>query len=131
MLSGHTDVVPVDGQAWTVPPFRLTEADGRLYGRGRRGHEGLRRLRRSPPRSRRRGATSRTPLHLALSHDEEVGCLGVRSLIDLLAGGAGAAAMCIVGEPTGMAVATGHKGKRGLGRPAAAARGTRRWRRSR
>jgi acetylornithine deacetylase len=113
MLSGHTDVVPVDGQAWTRPPFRLTEADGRLYGRGAADMKGFVAcaLAAALAAARRELAT---PLHLALSYDEEVGCLGVRSLIELLARAPVRPALCIVGEPTGMAVATGHKGKRGL-----------------
>lgn len=113
MLSGHTDVVPVDGQAWTRPPFRLTEADGRLYGRGAADMKGFVACALAAALAAARRELV-TPLHLALSYDEEVGCLGVRSLIDLLAGAPVRPLMCIVGEPTGMAVATGHKGKRGL-----------------
>jgi len=113
MLSGHTDVVPVDGQAWTVPPFRLTEAEGRLYGRGTADMKGFVACAVAAALAAARRDLA-TPLHLALSHDEEVGCLGVRSLIDLLAAAPVRPLMCIVGEPTGMAVATGHKGKRGL-----------------
>ncbi len=110
MLSGHTDVVPVDGQAWTKPPFRLTEADGRLYGRGTADMKGFVA---AAVAAMLRAATRdlKVPLHLALSYDEEVGCMGVRSLIDILADAPVKPAMCIVGEPTGMQVATGHKGK--------------------
>jgi acetylornithine deacetylase len=109
MLSGHTDVVPVDGQAWTVPPFALTARDGRLYGRGAADMKGFVACALAAMlRAAHRGL--RTPLHLALSYDEEVGCRGVRGLLDLLAG-APLPRICIVGEPTGMAVATGHKGK--------------------
>ena len=110
MLSGHTDVVPVEGQTWIHPPFAMTEADGRLYGRGTADMKGFvavaiacmimaaqRRL--------------KVPLHLALSYDEEIGCMGVRSLIDMLASAPFRPRFCIVGEPTGMQVATGHKGK--------------------
>lgn len=113
MLSGHTDVVPVDGQAWTRPPFRLTEAEGRLYGRGAADMKGFVACALAAALAAARRPLA-TPLHLALSYDEEVGCLGVRSLIDLLARAPVRPLMCIVGEPTGMAVATGHKGKRGL-----------------
>nr|WP_245941464.1 acetylornithine deacetylase [Cereibacter changlensis] len=110
MLSGHTDVVPVEGQLWTRPPFALTEEAGRLYGRGTTDMKGfvacaivvMLEAAQRP---------LKTPLHLALSYDEEVGCLGVGSLIDLLEGAPVRPAMCIVGEPTGMMVATGHKGK--------------------
>ena len=110
MLSGHTDVVPVDGQVWTRPPFVLTEAEGRYYGRGATDMKGFvaSALAAALMAARRPLAT---PLHLALSHDEEVGCLGVASLIDMLAHAPHLPAMCIVGEPTGMQVATGHKGK--------------------
>jgi acetylornithine deacetylase len=110
MLSGHTDVVPVDGQVWTRPPFVLTEAEGRYYGRGTTDMKGFG----ASALAAALGAARRplaTPLHLALSHDEEVGCLGVASLIDLLAQAPHRPAICIVGEPTGMQVATGHKGK--------------------
>jgi acetylornithine deacetylase len=110
MLSGHTDVVPVDGQVWTRPPFVLTESEGRYYGRGTTDMKGFvaSALAAALMAARRPLAT---PLHLALSHDEEVGCLGVVSLIDMLAHAPHLPAMCIVGEPTGMQVATGHKGK--------------------
>ena len=110
MLSGHTDVVPVDGQVWTRPPFVLTEAEGRYYGRGTTDMKGFvaSALAAALMAARRPLAT---PLHLALSYDEEVGCLGVVSLIDMLAHAPHLPAMCIVGEPTGMQVATGHKGK--------------------
>ncbi|MCB6179602.1 acetylornithine deacetylase [Rhodobacter sp. Har01] len=110
MLSGHTDVVPVEGQAWTRPPFTLTEAGGRLYGRGTADMKGfLASAVACVLQAARRPL--RVPLHLALSYDEEVGCMGVRSLVDLLAAAPVKPAMCIVGEPTGMQVATGHKGK--------------------
>lgn len=110
MLSGHTDVVPVEGQSWTHPPFALTEADGRLYGRGTADMKGfvacaIAAMLRASTRP------LQVPLHLALSHDEEVGCIGVRSLIDMLDTAPVRPAMCIVGEPTSMQVATGHKGK--------------------
>jgi acetylornithine deacetylase len=112
MLSGHTDVVPVEGQAWTRPPFRLTEDAGRLYGRGTTDMKGFVACSIAAMMDvARSGRALRVPLHLALSHDEEVGCLGVRSLIDMLAAAPVRPAMCIVGEPTAMQVATGHKGK--------------------
>ena len=118
MLSGHTDVVPVDGQAWTHPPFALTEADGRYYGRGVCDMKGFVACSLSAMLKaaalERAGQPLRTALHLALSHDEEVGCIGVGSLIDMLAVAPVRPLMCIVGEPTLMQVATGHKGKIGL-----------------
>lgn len=110
MLSGHTDVVPVEGQAWTVPPFALTEAEGRYYGRGAADMKGFVACAIAAMLEAARRPL-RVPLHLALSHDEEVGCMGVRSLIDVLAAAPVKPRFCIVGEPTGMQVATGHKGK--------------------
>ncbi len=110
MLSGHTDVVPVEGQAWTRPAFELTEAEGRLYGRGTADMKGFV----ACAIAAVLGAAQRelrVPLHLALSYDEEIGCMGVRSMITMLEGAPVRPRMCIVGEPTGMAVATGHKGK--------------------
>lgn len=110
MLSGHTDVVPVEGQDWTLPPFALTRRDGRLYGRGTTDMKGFCAAAIAAAlRAAKRPL--KVPLHLALSYDEEVGCMGVRSLIDMLEAAPHRPAMCIVGEPTGMQVATGHKGK--------------------
>ena len=93
-----------------MPPFSCTEADGRLYGRGTADMKGfvaaaLNAFEVSA------GTELATPLHLALSYDEELGCLGVRSLIDMLAAAPVRPEMCIVGEPTEMGLATGHKGK--------------------
>lgn len=110
MLSGHTDVVPVEGQNWTKPPFALTEEAGRYYGRGAADMKGFV----ACAIAAMLAAAQRplqVPLHLALSYDEEIGCMGVRSLIDLLQGAPVRPRFCIVGEPTGMQVATGHKGK--------------------
>jgi len=110
MLSGHTDVVPVEGQTWTKPPFALTEADGRFYGRGAADMKGFVACAVAAMLDAARQPL-KVPLHLALSYDEEIGCLGVRSLIDLLASAPVRPRFCIVGEPTDMQVATGHKGK--------------------
>jgi acetylornithine deacetylase len=110
MLSGHTDVVPVEGQHWTHPPFALTQADGRFYGRGVTDMKGFVACALSAALAATRRPLT-TPLHLAFSYDEEVGCLGVGSLIDHLAAAPVRPLMCIVGEPTGMQAATGHKGK--------------------
>lgn len=110
MLSGHTDVVPVDGQDWTVPPFAMTSRDGKLLGRGTADMKGFVACAVAAALK----ATERplrTPLHLALSYDEEIGCLGVRSLVEMLASAPQKPLLCIVGEPTSMQVATGHKGK--------------------
>ncbi|NBZ89120.1 acetylornithine deacetylase [Stagnihabitans tardus] len=110
MLSGHTDVVPVEGQAWSRAPFQLTEAEGRLYGRGTADMKGFcaAAIAAMIAASRR---SLKTPLHLALSYDEEIGCMGVRSLVTMLEAAPHRPRFCIVGEPTGMQVATGHKGK--------------------
>ena len=110
LLSGHTDVVPVDGQDWTVPAFRMTEKDGRYFGRGTTDMKGfIAAALTAAEAASRRDLT--TPLHLAFSYDEEIGCVGVRSLIEMLRKAPFRPAFCIVGEPTQMAVATGHKGK--------------------
>jgi acetylornithine deacetylase len=113
LLSGHTDVVPVDGQRWTSDPFRLQERSGQLFGRGTADMKGfiacaLRAAERAACRA------LRTPLHLAFSYDEEVGCLGVRSLIDDMETWTRRPTLCIVGEPTLLATACGHKGKTAL-----------------
>lgn len=110
MLSGHTDVVPVEGQVWTKPPFALTEADGRYYGRGAADMKGFVACA-IEAMLLAAGRPLKVPLHLALSYDEEIGCMGVRSLIDMLKEAPEKPRFCIVGEPTGMQVATGHKGK--------------------
>lgn len=112
LLSGHTDVVPIDGQDWTVPAFELTEKDGNLYGRGAADMKGFvaSALNAAIEASRR---DLKTPLHLALSYDEEIGCVGVHSMLDMLAAAPFRPLFCIVGEPTSLSVATGHKGKTG------------------
>ncbi len=111
VLSGHTDVVPVEGQPWTSDPFAVTLRDDRLYGRGVTDMKsfsavGLAFL----PQFVARGL--RKPLHFALSYDEEVGCIGVRRLIADLAARGIRPAGCIVGEPTGMELVVAHKGKK-------------------
>lgn len=112
MLSGHTDVVPVDGQDWTLPPFQMTTRDGRLYGRGAADMKGFVACALAAALKAAK-MELKTPLHLALSYDEEIGCIGVRSLVGMLRSAPQKPALCIVGEPTGMQVATGHKGKIG------------------
>ena len=110
VLSGHTDVVPVDGQAWTVEPFCLSEADGKLYGRGTADMKGyLASVLAAVPVFL--ASDLRRPVHLALSYDEEVGCLGVRSLLELLPQRIPAPALCLIGEPTELKPVLGHKGK--------------------
>lgn len=110
MLSGHTDVVPVEGQAWTKPPFALTEEDGRYYGRGAADMKGFCALA-IDAMLKAAKRPLKVPLHLALSYDEEIGCMGVRSLVAMLEKAPVKPRFCIVGEPTNMQVATGHKGK--------------------
>lgn len=110
LLSGHTDVVPVEGQNWTVPPFQMTQVDGKLFGRGTTDMKGFVASAISTALSASKREL-KTPLHLALSYDEEIGCIGVRSMIAMLANAPFRPHLCIVGEPTLMAVATGHKGK--------------------
>jgi len=110
MLSGHTDVVPIDGQNWTLPAFAMTERDGRLYGRGTADMKGF--VASALAAGLAAAKTPlKTPLHLAFSYDEEIGCVGVRSMIDMLKNAPIKPLMCIVGEPTHMTIATGHKGK--------------------
>ncbi|MBS0123924.1 acetylornithine deacetylase [Thetidibacter halocola] len=108
VLSGHTDVVPVDGQPWGTDPFVLTERDGRLYGRGATDMKGFDALAIwALVEAKKRGVTR--PLQIALSYDEEVGCTGAPPLIEAMAH-LPKARDVIVGEPTMMRVVTGHKG---------------------
>ena len=110
VLSGHSDVVPAEGQPWTSDPFRLTSRDGRLYGRGTSDMKGFVAvcLALMPEMAAARLAR---PIHIALSYDEEVGCLGVRPLLARMRARGIRPAGCFVGEPTGMEVVVGHKGK--------------------
>lgn len=109
-LSGHTDVVPVKGQAWTVDPFSLVEKEGRLYGRGTADMKGfLASVLAAVPMFVQRDL--KMPLHLAFSYDEEVGCLGVRSMLDELARREHKPVLCLIGEPTELKPVLGHKGK--------------------
>ena len=109
ILSGHTDVVPVDGQSWSSDPFRMTARDGKLYGRGTCDMKGFVAccLAAVPAMT-----ALKRPIHLAFSYDEEVGCLGVRDIIARLEREPVKPTGCFVGEPTGMGVIVGHKGKR-------------------
>jgi acetylornithine deacetylase len=113
VLSGHTDVVPVDGQAWDTDPFDLVEKDGKLYGRGTADMKSfIAVVLALAPEFARRGL--KTPLHFAFSYDEEVGCIGVGRLITDLAQAGIRPQSCIVGEPTLMRPVIAHKGKRGF-----------------
>jgi acetylornithine deacetylase len=109
-LSGHSDVVPVAGQDWSTDPFTAVEKEGRIYGRGAcdmKSFIGVV-LAKVPEFLDRE---LETPIHLAFSHDEEIGCLGVRSMIAALENRPIRPAGCIIGEPTEMKVIRGHKGK--------------------
>ena len=113
ILSGHTDVVPVDGQAWSSDPWTVTERDGRLYGRGTCDMKGFVALALAAvPLALDAGL--RRPLQLALSHDEEVGCTGAPAMIAEMARSLPRAAAVIVGEPSRFSVVTGHKGGTGF-----------------
>ncbi|AHG38883.1 acetylornithine deacetylase [Pseudomonas syringae CC1557] len=110
LLSGHTDVVPAAGQAWTMPPFQATLRDGRIYGRGTCDMKGFIALAIDAMLNAADMNLLR-PLQLALSHDEEIGCVGVRRLLDVLHLAPVRPFLCVVGEPTLMQFAVGHKGK--------------------
>ncbi|WP_407169840.1 acetylornithine deacetylase [Bradyrhizobium sp. ORS 111] len=113
VLSGHTDVVPVAGQDWTHNPFELVERDGRLYGRGTTDMKGFVAvcLAMVPEML---GAGLKTPIHLAISYDEEIGCVGVRPMLREVSRKKVKPLGCFVGEPTQMQVIVGHKGKHGV-----------------
>lgn len=110
LLSAHTDVVPVEGQDWTRDPFRLTAEGDRLYGRGTTDMKGFLAAMLSVADAAARREL-REPLKLAISWDEEIGCVGIAKMIGDLEPSIGRPRACIVGEPTGMRVAVGHKGK--------------------
>jgi acetylornithine deacetylase len=110
VLSGHTDVVPVDGQAWDTDPFEVVERGDKLYGRGTCDMKGFDALSIwALVEAKKRGVTR--PLQLALSYDEEVGCTGAPPMIDaMVASAMPRASAAIIGEPSMMKVVTGHKG---------------------
>nr|WP_047166158.1 acetylornithine deacetylase [Sphingomonas sp. Y57] len=108
VLSGHTDVVPVDGQAWTSAPFKAVLRDGRLYGRGSCDMKGFLGVTLALVPAFR-GMALTEPVHFALSFDEEVGCVGAPLMIADLAARAVRPRACIVGEPTLMQPVIGHK----------------------
>jgi acetylornithine deacetylase len=110
LLSGHTDVVPTDGQAWTSDPFRMTKRGDRLFGRGTADMKGFIACVLALVEETA-GRTFNRPLHLAFSYDEEIGCVGVRRLIDILAQRSNRPSMCVIGEPTSMQTVIAHKGK--------------------
>ncbi len=110
LLSGHSDVVPVEGQQWNTPAFEATQKDGNIYGRGTADMKGflacavITMLKASKIELKR-------PLHLCISYDEEIGCIGVRGILDQLASTILSPIMCVIGEPTMMQLALAHKGK--------------------
>jgi acetylornithine deacetylase len=110
VLSGHTDVVPVDGQKWSSDPFTLTERDGRLYGRGTCDMKGFIALALAAAPIFAEPGRLKRPIHFAFSYDEEVGCLGAPSMIAEIARNLPKPSAVIVGEPTNMEVVHGHKG---------------------
>ena len=110
LLSAHLDTVPTDGQDWSVDPFAGTVSEGRLYGRGACDMKGFAAC---SIRAMEIAATMelKQPLKLAFSYDEESGCVGISDMIGALPGTIGLPDLCLVGEPTQMKIATGHKGK--------------------
>lgn len=109
ILSGHTDVVPTDGQAWQSDPYRADIREGRLYGRGSADMKGFIAavLAAAPAMVQ---AELKRPLHIALSYDEEIGCLGAPVMIAELQKRGLTPEHCIVGEPTSMRMVVAHKG---------------------
>lgn len=109
ILSGHTDVVPTDGQAWQSDPYRADIREGRLYGRGSADMKGfIAAVLAAAPAMVQAGL--KRPLHIALSYDEEIGCLGAPVMIAELQKRGLTPEHCIVGEPTSMRMVVAHKG---------------------
>src|SRR5690606_30008844 len=109
ILSGHTDVVPVEGQPWTVDPFRASIGNGNVYGRGSCDMKAFIACALAMAPKFREAALVR-PVHFAFSFDEEVGCLGAPLMLEQLSRRGIRPSVCIIGEPTGMGVIEGHKG---------------------
>jgi len=109
VLSGHTDVVPVDGQAWDTDPFTLVERDGRLYGRGTADMKSFSAIALALVPEMLAAGLKR-PIHLALSYDEEIGCFGAPFMIERMVREVPRPSAVIVGEPTSMGVVLAHKG---------------------
>lgn len=112
VLSAHTDVVPVTGQKWTSDPFQMSKRGNNFYGRGSADMKGfiaccLAMAEKAVTQN------LQTPIHFAFSYDEEIGCIGVRRLLDMLKMLPLRPRFCIVGEPTMLQVVTAHKGKLG------------------
>ena len=112
VLSGHSDVVPVDGQAWSSDPWVVTERNGRLYGRGTCDMKGYLALALWALVEAQAQGVKR-PLQIAISYDEEVGCTGAPPMIAAMQGVVPKAGVALIGEPSGMGIITGHKGGTG------------------
>ncbi|MGL4444935.1 MAG: M20/M25/M40 family metallo-hydrolase, partial [Alsobacter sp.] len=111
VLSGHVDVVPVDGQPWTVDPFALTVKDGRAYGRGAcdmKGFDAV--VMGHVPDYAAAAEAGGEPIHVAFTYDEEQGCLGIPKLIDAMAAWGVKPRGALIGEPTSMRLVSAHKG---------------------
>jgi acetylornithine deacetylase len=109
VLSGHSDVVPVDGQDWASDPFYMEIRDGRAFGRGTADMKGfIACALAAAPRFRNAGL--KRPIHIALTYDEEIGCVGAPKLLDWLSRQRPSPAMALIGEPTAMEVVNAHKG---------------------
>jgi acetylornithine deacetylase len=113
LLSGHTDVVPVDGQTWSHDPFKLHQADGRLYGRGAADMKGYVACMLALAPQLAEANLSR-PVHFALSYDEELGCFGAPDIIRHIKRTGLKPAVAFIGEPSRMQVVNGHKGSCGM-----------------
>ena len=111
LLSGHTDVVPVEGQAWSSEPFQALIKDDKIYGRGTADMKGFIACAMHAMLKAAQMPELTKPLHLCLSYDEEIGCIGVRGILGLLSELIIQPELCVIGEPTSMNIATGHKGK--------------------
>lgn len=110
LLSGHTDVVPVEGQAWDSDPFCALDKHGKIFGRGTADMKGFIACAVIAMCAAKKHQLKK-PLHLCLSYDEEIGCIGVRQILADLSGLIQTPILCLIGEPTLMQIATGHKGK--------------------
>ena len=114
VLSGHTDVVPVAGQAWDTDPWEVVEKDGKLYGRGTcdmKGFDAI--VLAAVPRALEQGL--KRPIQIALTRDEEIGCVGAPPMIQAMQrSGLPKASAAIIGEPSMMKAVTGHKGGTGF-----------------
>ncbi len=109
VLSGHTDVVPVDGQAWSSDPFKVEQRGSRLFGRGTCDMKGFLALALAAAPDIL-AVSPKKPVHLAFSYDEEIGCLGAPDMIRVIAAELPRPALVVVGEPTNMEAVRGHKG---------------------